>query len=96
MKTPRALTLSAVLPSFAFEPGLTHGRSWSKLRQDKAGLLGLAIVAVFLFLSLGVLFGWLGQGWSVADGGQSALPASTRGLIVTGDQPLAERRRPRC
>jgi peptide/nickel transport system permease protein len=46
------------------------GHTWFKLRQDRTGLLGLAIVAVFLLLSLGVLFGWLGQGWSVADGGR--------------------------
>jgi len=70
MKTPRALTLSTILPGYAFEPIPARGRAWSKLRQDKAGLLGLVIVAVFLCLSLGVLFGWLGQGWSVADGGR--------------------------
>lgn len=70
MKTPRALTLSSVSLNFAFEPGAAPGRAWSKLRQDKAGLLGLAIVAAFLFLTLGVLFGWLGQDWSLADGGR--------------------------
>jgi peptide/nickel transport system permease protein len=70
MKAPRALTLSSVSPSFDFLPGAAPGRAWSKLRQDKAGLLGLAIVAVFLFLTLGVLFGWLGQDWSLADGGR--------------------------
>lgn len=70
MKAPRALTLSSVSLNFAFEPGAAPGRAWSKLRQDKAGLLGLAIVAVFLFLTLGVLFGWLGQDWSLANGGR--------------------------
>ncbi|MEE8339162.1 MAG: ABC transporter permease [Xanthomonadales bacterium] len=70
MKAPRALTLSSVSLNFAFEPGAAPGRAWSKLRQDKAGLLGLAIVAAFLFLTLGVLFGWLGQDWSLADGGR--------------------------
>lgn len=42
----------------------------TRLRQDKAGLLGLAIVTGFLLISLGVLFGWLGQDWSAADGGR--------------------------
>lgn len=61
--------------SFAFSgntrgAGPTGGRTWSRLRQDKAGLLGLAIVTVFLLITLGVLFGWLGQGWSAADGGR--------------------------
>ena len=70
MKTPQALTLSTEFPRYSFESGTGSGRAWSKLRQDKAGLLGLAIVSLFLFLSLGVLFGWLGQGWSVADGGR--------------------------
>jgi peptide/nickel transport system permease protein len=82
MKTPRALTLSTVVPGFAFEPGPARGRTWSKLRQDKAGLLGLAIVAVFLFISLGVLFGWLGQGWSMADGGRWE-PASVNHWLGT-------------
>jgi len=82
MKTPRALTLSAAFPGYAFEPGPVGGRAWSKLRQDKSGLLGLAIVAVFLFLSLGVVFGWLGQGWSVADGGRWE-PASVNHWLGT-------------
>jgi peptide/nickel transport system permease protein len=70
METPRAMTLSTAFPGSAFEYVTARGRAWSKLRQDKAGLLGLVIVAVFLLLSLGVLFGWLGQDWSVADGGR--------------------------
>ena len=70
MESPRAMTPSTVFPGYTFEYGTARGRAWSKLRQNRAGLLGLGIVAVFLFLSLGVLFGWLGQGWSVADGGR--------------------------
>jgi len=70
MEAPRAPTHSIVFPGYGLDTGPPGGRTWSKLRQDKAGLLGLAIVTVFLCLSLGVLFGWLGQGWSVADGGR--------------------------
>jgi peptide/nickel transport system permease protein len=70
VKSPPALTLSRVFSSYAFEPATASGRAWSKLGQNKAGLLGLAIVVIYLFLSLAVIFGWLGQGWSVADGGR--------------------------
>jgi peptide/nickel transport system permease protein len=45
-------------------------------------MLGLVIVAVFLLISLGVLFGWLGQGWSVADGGRWE-PASVNHWLGT-------------
>ena len=68
MKTSRAMTLSTVFSGFSFEPGPARGRAWYKLRQDKAFVLGLAIVAIFLFLALAVFFGWLGQGWSEAGG----------------------------
>jgi ABC-type dipeptide/oligopeptide/nickel transport system permease subunit len=48
----------------------TGGRAWSRFRQDRTGMLGLAIVTVFLLITLGVLFTWLGQDWSVANGGR--------------------------
>ncbi len=70
MKTSRAMTLSTMSPGFSIEPGSARGRAWYKLRQDKAFVLGLAIVAIFLFLALAVLFGWLGQDWSAAGGGR--------------------------
>ncbi len=70
MKTPRTLTLSRAFPNHAFEPSPARGRTWYKLQQDKAFLLGLAIVAIFLLLTLAVIFGWLGQGWSLAGGGR--------------------------
>jgi len=70
MKSPRTLTLSTVFANDPFEPGPKGSRAWYKLRQDKSFVLGLAIVAIFLFLTLAVFFGWLGQGWSVASGGR--------------------------
>ena len=82
MKTSPALALSRVFPSHAFEPGTARDRAWSKLRQDKAGLLGLAIVVIFFCLSLAVMFGWLGQDWSVADGGRWE-PASVNHWLGT-------------
>jgi ABC-type dipeptide/oligopeptide/nickel transport system permease subunit len=68
MTTPRAL--SSVFPRSAFEPGTTPGGTWSRLKQDKAGVFGLSIVTIFLFIALGVLFGWFGESWSMADGGR--------------------------
>jgi len=70
MESSRAMTRSIVLPGHTLGAGPVGGRAWSKLRQDKAGLLGLAIVTVFLLITMSVLFGWLGQGWSVAGGGR--------------------------
>jgi peptide/nickel transport system permease protein len=51
-------------------------RAWRELRTDRAGLAGLAIVALYLVLALGVWFGLLGQGWSVADGGRWEPPGA--------------------
>jgi len=41
---------------------------WTRLRSDRSGLAGLAIVAVFLLLALGVWFGFIGQDWAAAAG----------------------------
>jgi peptide/nickel transport system permease protein len=46
------------------------GQLWERLRQDRAGLIGLAIVLLFLALACGVWSGWLGQGWADAGGGR--------------------------
>jgi peptide/nickel transport system permease protein len=45
-------------------------RIWTRLRDDRAGLVGLAIVGLFLAMSLAVWLGIAGQGWSAADGGR--------------------------
>ena len=45
-------------------------RPWRKLREDRAGMAGLAIVAVYLLIAMGVWLGFVGQGWSVAEGGR--------------------------
>ncbi len=56
---------------------MAGSRTWAKLRADRAGMTGLAIVAVFTLLALGVWFGLLGQGWSEADGGRWESPGAT-------------------
>ncbi|MGD2128002.1 MAG: ABC transporter permease [Lysobacterales bacterium] len=45
-------------------------RPWRKLRYDRAGMAGLAIVTVYLLVALGVWMGFAGQDWSVAEGGR--------------------------
>lgn len=69
-----------------------HGRTWLRLRRDKAGMLGLMIVCLYFGLALGVWLGWLGQGWSVADGGrwESLGPSHWLGTNVVG-QDIFER-----
>lgn len=48
----------------------------SKLKNDRAGLAGLLIVTFFFLIALGVWLGWLGQGWSDADGGRWEAPGA--------------------
>jgi peptide/nickel transport system permease protein len=55
-------------------------RTWTRLKNDRAGLAGLAIVSLFLMLALGVWLGWLGQGWSAADGGRWESPGAAHWL----------------
>lgn len=45
-------------------------RVWARLREDRAGMAGLAIVGLFLALSIAVWLGLAGQNWSAADGGR--------------------------
>ncbi|MBT8060702.1 MAG: ABC transporter permease [Xanthomonadales bacterium] len=47
-----------------------RGGTWSRLRRNRSGMAGLAIVLVFLLLAAGVWTGLLGQDWSTADGGR--------------------------
>lgn len=39
-------------------------QSWSQLTQDRLGMLGLAVVALFFLLTVGVWFGLWGTNWS--------------------------------
>ena len=43
-------------------------RPWRKLREDRAGMVGLVIVIVYLLVAMGVWLGVVGQDWSVAEG----------------------------
>jgi peptide/nickel transport system permease protein len=70
----------------------TVQRLWSRLCVDRAGMTGLAIVAVFTLLALGVWFGLLGQDWAAANGGrwEPAGPQYWFGTNVLG-QDIFER-----
>ena len=41
-----------------------------KLRRDRAGMIGLAVVLVYFVAALGVWFGWWATGWAEVDGGK--------------------------
>jgi peptide/nickel transport system permease protein len=45
-------------------------RIWVRLRDDRAGMIGLVVVGLFLALAAAVWLGLAGQGWSAADGGR--------------------------
>lgn len=51
-------------------------RTWNRLRNDRAGIVGLLIVTVFFLLAIGVWLGWFGQAWSDAGGGRWESPDS--------------------
>lgn len=68
MAEPTAGSNKFVYADTASENRFVHSRMLTRLRRDKAGLLGLVIVLVFLLAAIGVWLGWLGQGWSAASG----------------------------
>jgi ABC-type dipeptide/oligopeptide/nickel transport system permease subunit len=43
---------------------------WKRLKSDRAGLAGLAIVLLFFLLAAGVWMGLLGQNWAAGAGGR--------------------------
>ena len=45
-------------------------RIWRQLRQDRFGMVGLLVVALFFVTAIGVWIGWFGQDWSAAEGGR--------------------------
>jgi peptide/nickel transport system permease protein len=51
-------------------PSLLSGRSWPRLRKNRAGLAGFAVVGLFALIALGAALGLLGQDWSAATGGR--------------------------
>jgi peptide/nickel transport system permease protein len=55
---------------------MAASRTWAKLKADRFGMAGFAIVALFFLLALGVWFGLLGQGWSETDGGRWEAPGA--------------------
>jgi peptide/nickel transport system permease protein len=49
-------------------PGWRTGEAWAKLKSDRYGMSGLAVVLVFATIALCVWSGLLGQGWSEVSG----------------------------
>lgn len=52
------------------------GRAVTQFARDRAGMLGLGVMLVFLVLALGVWTGLWGQDWSVTRGGMWEPPSS--------------------
>jgi ABC-type dipeptide/oligopeptide/nickel transport system permease subunit len=48
-----------------FEPS---NRAWQKLRANRAGLAGFALVSLYGLIALAVALGWAGQEWSLVSG----------------------------
>ena len=67
-------------------------RAWRVLRSDPWGLCGLIIFVAFFALAACVWFGWLGQGWALADGGRWEAASKTHwfGTNILG-QDIFER-----
>ncbi|MDH3769016.1 MAG: hypothetical protein OES99_11260, partial [Gammaproteobacteria bacterium] len=57
----------------------SRGSLWSKavykLSRDRFGMVGLAVVGIYLIVALGVWFGVWGQGWSDVTGPMWAAPS---------------------
>jgi peptide/nickel transport system permease protein len=70
MIAPRAEALSLAATDRDFAVQTERRRIWVSFCRNSTGLLGLAIVGLFFLVALGVWFGWLGQTWSIADGGR--------------------------
>jgi peptide/nickel transport system permease protein len=69
MITPAASYEAREIPHPTRDRGAAE-RIWVRLRDDRAGMIGLVIVGLFLALAVAVSLGLAGQGWSVADGGR--------------------------
>jgi peptide/nickel transport system permease protein len=77
---------SVPLPAVFHSSAPPASRAWSRLRQDRWGLLGLLLVGVFLLVSLAVWLGIAGQDWAAATGGrwEPATAAHWFGTNVVG------------
>ena len=58
----------AAVALVSLPPAAIESRTWPRLRRHHLGLFGLVLVSVFALIALGVACGWLGQGWSAAQG----------------------------
>lgn len=62
------MTTATVSPHDLLLPGQPASRVWQRLRHDRAGLLGFALVAFFGLIASGVASGLLGQEWATVTG----------------------------
>lgn len=66
--------MSAAAETLRAPAGRRRESLWSKalykFRRDRAGMLSFGVVLVYLFVALGVWFGWWATGWSEVAGGK--------------------------
>ena len=60
----------AAIVAASMNPAMVADATWPRLRRHHLGLIGLLLVGTFALIAVGVACGWLGQGWSAADGGR--------------------------
>ena len=67
------------------------GRAVARFAADRAAMVGLAIVAVFFVVALGVWLGWWGGNWAETTGGQWQPPSSEHwfGTTILGQDIFA-------
>lgn len=63
-------------PATARRETLWHKAAW-KLRRDRAGMAGLAVVLLYFVAALGVWLGWWATNWAEVDGGKWEAPSAS-------------------
>jgi len=58
------------IPTHAEAQPAASNRVWTRLRNDRIGLFGLSVVALYFLVAIAVWFGWVGQDWGAATGGR--------------------------
>jgi len=70
MESHTTQSASTIADPFSLVTASGKGRVWSRLRRNKAGMLGLLIVAIYFLVSVGAWLSLLGQDWAAATGGR--------------------------
>ncbi len=76
MSAPAAgVAVGSGLPAAARRETLWHKALW-KLRRDRTGMAGLAVVLLYFVAAVGVWLGWWATGWAEVAGGKWEAPSA--------------------